>query len=138
MAPRPPGRSQRHPAAAVCVGDLGAGSSTKTVTGSTDGGRSWQVAGTAPRGGQLLGLAAPSPTTVVVAAASGASYLYRSVDGGVTWSTAYQDTVGGGALIEDLGFTDPQHGVAVLAAGPPQLLRSIDGGASWYQATLRE
>jgi photosystem II stability/assembly factor-like uncharacterized protein len=115
----------------VCAADPGAGSSTKTLLLSRDGGRTWSTAGAAPRGGQTSGLAAASTHTFVVAAASGASYLYRTTDGGKTWKTVFTDT-GGGAPLTDLGFTDPTHGVAVLGAIPvAKLLVSSDAGATW-------
>ena len=117
--------------AVVCAADPGAGSSTKTLLLSRDGGRTWSTAGAAPRGGQTSGLAAASTHTFVVAAASGASYLYRTTDGGKTWKTVFTDT-GGGAPLTDLGFTDPTHGVVVLGAIPDaKLLVSSDAGATW-------
>ena len=117
--------------AVVCADDPGAGSSTKTLVASHDGGRTWSAAGTAPRGGQTAGLAAASTHTFVVAAVSGASYLYRTTDGGKTWKTVFTDT-GGGAPLADLGFTDPSHGVVVLGSMPDaKLLVSSDAGATW-------
>jgi len=64
-----------------------------------------------------------------VAATSGASYLYRTADGGRTWKTVFTDN--GGAPLTDLGFTDPTHGVAVLGPPSPKLLVSSDAGATW-------
>jgi photosystem II stability/assembly factor-like uncharacterized protein len=118
--------------AALCVGDVGAGSSTKTLMLSHDGARTWSNGGTAPRGGQVEGLAASSPGTYVVAASSGASFLYRTTDAGVHWATVYQDSTAGGAPLSDLGFTDDQHGVAILGdSGHSRLLISADAGATW-------
>jgi photosystem II stability/assembly factor-like uncharacterized protein len=117
--------------AVVCAADPGAGSSTKTLLLSRDGGRTWSTGGAAPRGGQTSGLAAASTHTFLVAAASGASFLYRTTDGGRTWKTVFTDT-GGGAPFTDLGFTDPTHGVAVLGTTPDaKLLVSSDAGATW-------
>jgi photosystem II stability/assembly factor-like uncharacterized protein len=121
--------------AAVCAADPAAGSSTKTLLLSHDGGRTWATAGSAPRGGQTNGLAAASAHTFVVAATSGASYLYRSTDAGKTWSTVFTDD--GGAPFADLGFTDATHGVAVLSAtAAPELLVSSDAGATWKPQTF--
>ncbi|HEX9314247.1 MAG TPA: hypothetical protein VGA71_02400, partial [Actinomycetota bacterium] len=53
--------------AVVCAADPGAGSSTKTLLLSRDGGRTWSTAGAAPRGGQTSGLAGASTHTFVVA-----------------------------------------------------------------------
>jgi photosystem II stability/assembly factor-like uncharacterized protein len=117
--------------AVVCAADAAAGSSTKTLLLSHDGGRTWTTAGNAPRAGQTSGLAAASTHTFVVGASSGASYLYRTADGGKTWKTVFVDN-SGGAPLTDLGFTDPTHGIAVLGATPhPKLLVSSDAGAAW-------
>ncbi|HKN50575.1 MAG TPA: hypothetical protein VJ010_10155 [Actinomycetota bacterium] len=117
--------------AVVCAADPGAGSSTKTLLLSHDGGRTWSTAGVAPRGGQTSGLAAASTHTFVVAAASAASYLYRTTDAGKTWKTVFTDT-GGGSPLKDLGFTDSTHGVVVLGAFPDaKLFVSSDAGGTW-------
>lgn len=117
--------------AAICSADPGAGSSTKTLLLSHNGGRTWTTAGTAPRGGQTVGLAAASTHTFVLGAAGGASSLYRTSDSGATWTTVLDDT-GGGAPFTDLGFTDATHGVAILATTDrPALLVSSDAGATW-------
>jgi len=69
----------------------------------------------------------------VIAASSGASELYRSADGGRTWSTVYQDNGSGGALLNDLGFTTPSRGTVILAAGGgrSRLLMTTDAGVTW-------
>ena len=115
--------------AALCVADAGAGSSTKALVISHDSAATWQAAGSPPRAGQPTGLAAATSTSYVVGAASGATFLYRTADGGATWTAVLDDTADGGAPISDLGFTDADHGVAIL--GRSQLLRSLDGGATW-------
>lgn len=73
---------------AVCTLGAAMGSSTKSFAVSTDGARTWRPAGEPPAPGSVLGVAAASPSTVVVAAASGASWLYRTDDGGRSWATA--------------------------------------------------
>ena len=123
--------------AVVCAADPGAGSSTKTLLLSHDGGRTWSTGGTAPRGGQTAGLAAASTRTFVIAATSGASFLYRTADGGKTWRAVLTDT-GGGAPLADLGFTDRTHGVVVLGTTQdPKLLVSSDAGATWKAQVFR-
>lgn len=115
---------------ALCTSDPGAGSSTKTIRSSEDGGRTWATAGTAPRGGQPAGLATASDHILVVASVSGASFLYRSTDAGATWSQVFSQP--GGARLMDLGFTDATHGVAVIGQAPDGvLLVSSDAGATW-------
>ena len=119
----------------LCVGPGAAGSSDKTVVRTEDG-RS-AVAGDAPTPGAGGVLAAASSATLVLATASGASFLFRSVDGGRTWTTAatYDD---GGIGFDDLGFATPTVGAVVHGEpGPPadvasQLLMTVDAGASWH------
>jgi len=93
--------------------------------------------------GDTLGAAMASPSVVVVAAASGASFLYGTFDAGRSWSTVYQDTAGGGAPWRDLGFTDASQGVVVeglqpgTAGLPPnRLLMTRDGGHTWAPVTF--
>lgn len=64
----------------LCSGNGTAGSSTKTVVVTRNGKRT--VAGSTPLGGAAQALAATSSGTIVVSAVSGASFLYRSTDGG--------------------------------------------------------
>jgi hypothetical protein len=92
----------------LCSGTGAAGSEMKSVV-KTTGGNS-RVAGTPPPAGDTEALAvSPSSDTLVVAAASAASWLYRSTDGGSTWTTpeAYND---GGIGFNDLGFTTSTQG----------------------------
>ncbi|HMK62438.1 MAG TPA: hypothetical protein VK386_02370, partial [Acidimicrobiales bacterium] len=119
----------------LCSGTPAAGSVMKSVV-ETTGGVS-HVAGTAPTGGDAEALAVSlSSETMVVAAASGASFLYRSTDGGSSWTTAesYSD---GGIGFGDVGFTTSTQGVAIHGLpGPPldyssRLLMTEDGGAIW-------
>ena len=129
----------------LCVGEAASGSSKKTVVLSRNG-RS-QVAGQAPFGGDGGQLAAASSSTLVLASASGASQLSRSVDGGRTWTTTdtYPDEGDG---FVDLGFTTPTQGVVIhgkpVAAGESdnqpnradELLMTHDAGASWQHIDL--
>jgi len=118
----------------LCGGQGGAGSIPKEVV-RTENGRS-TVVGQPPPGGDPEALAATSSGTLVVSAASGASELYRSGDGGATWTTAA--TFGDGGIgFNDLGFTTSTQGVVVHGVpGPPtgfasQLLMTRDAGATW-------
>ncbi len=117
----------------LCTGNGAMGSTTKDVV-VTDGGKS-TLAGAAPLGGDGGTLTATASGVLVIASASGASSLYRSTDGGHTWSTAetYDD---GGAGFNDLGFTTTTQGVVVHGLPGPgqetaQLLMTHDAGATW-------
>jgi len=128
--------------ALLCAGSAAMGSVVKTLYVSDDLGATWVKAGTPPFGGDPLGISGGTTARPVVAAASGASWLYYSPDGGARWLVAFEKG-DGGAGFNDLGFTTTADGVAVYgpvyqngnAYGMPgKLLLTSDGGASWTQA----
>lgn len=117
----------------VCSGGLAAGSQEKSLYVSTNGGASYRLMTDPPLSGDFETVAA-SPGTVAVAASSGATFVYSSFNGGLTWTTTA--TFGDGGLgLSDLGFTTPLQGV-VIHGQPPypeslQLLMTRDGGHTW-------
>ena len=126
--------------AMLCAGNGAAGNEDKTVFVSDDLGVHWSVAGSPARGGDPEEMSAGSAAQLVVAAASGASTLYYSADGGARWSTAYYEG-DGGLGFNDLGFTTPADGVVVYGPAlsdtndesrPGWLLLTSNGGASWH------
>ncbi|HUC05819.1 MAG TPA: sialidase family protein [Acidimicrobiales bacterium] len=118
----------------LCSGSGAAGSVQKFVVKTTNGVS--HVVGSPPAGGDPEALAATASGTLVVSAASGASWLYRSTDGGATWSTVETEN-DGGIGFNDLGFTTATQGVVIHGVpGPPanatsELLMTTDGGATW-------
>jgi hypothetical protein len=125
--------------ALLCAGDAAMGSVQKTVYVSADLGASWVKAGSPPFAGDPWGISGGTGAAQVVAAASGASWLYYSPDGGARWLTVFQ-AGDGGAGFNDLGFTTTADGVAVYGpvyrndnsyGSPGKLLLTSDGGASW-------
>jgi photosystem II stability/assembly factor-like uncharacterized protein len=126
----------------VCAQGAAAGSQPKLAYLSSDGGSHWSPAGSAPASGDMVSSAMAAPGAIVVAAASGASWLYASFDGGRTWSTVLTDTQGGGAPWEDLGFTNQEQGVVVegvVGQGGPsgsRLFFTHDGGHTWSAVTF--
>jgi hypothetical protein len=125
----------------LCAGDSGAGSESKVVLFSSDGGAHATATSAAPsRGGIASGIAAASTAIVVVPASSGASYVYRSADGGHTWGTPLSQGDGGVGYY-DVGFTTATQGVAVYGNPadsnmPTSLLMTHDGGATWKAVTF--
>jgi len=123
----------------LCTGPGAAGSSEKSIVLTENGVAT--VVGSAPTGGASGVLAATSSGTLALATASGASWLFRSSDGGHTWSTAetYSD---GGIGFNDLGLTTSTLGTVVHGIpGPPanyqsQLLMTHDAGASWQPVPI--
>jgi hypothetical protein len=118
----------------LCAGNPGAGQEGKSLWASNNGGTSGHVVGQLPLGGLALGVAAPTSKDILVTAVSGASFVYRSTNGGSTWAThAFAD---GGAGFYDFAFVTPSFGDAVEgspADGPndARLLETSDGGATW-------
>ncbi len=123
----------------LCAGDPGAGSETKVVLFSSDGGvHATATSAAPPRGGIASGIAAASTAVVAVPAASGASFVYRSADGGHTWATPLNQGDGGVGYF-DVGFTTATQGVAVYgnpAQGISSLLMTHDAGATWKPVTF--
>ena len=129
----------------LCSDGAAAGSSDKEVFISHDGGVSYERVPDAPFGGDAVGLAMPSPTTVLVSALSGASEIYRLAPPDTTWTTPL--TFGdGGAGLHEPAFVDPTdgsliHGSALQAlsllsngqsvAGLGELYLTDDAGAFW-------
>jgi hypothetical protein len=125
--------------ALLCAGGAAMGSVSKTVYVSGDLGATWVKAGSPPFGGDPWGISAGTTAAPVVAAASGASWLYYSPDGGARWLVVFR-AGDGGAGFNDLGFTTAADGVVVYGpvyqnvnsyGMPGKLLLTSDGGASW-------
>lgn len=120
---------------ALCAGDGAAGTTTKALYSSTDGGAHFSRTGTPPRGGDGGTLAAASASTLVIATASAGSWLYRSTDSGKHWNTV-RTFIDGGWPWNDLGFTTATQGVVIHGAAessrsPGTLLMTHDAGAHW-------
>jgi photosystem II stability/assembly factor-like uncharacterized protein len=113
------------------------GFSTKEVFTSANGGRTFHLVGQPPEPGQVGTLAMPPghPQVITMTATSGASYFYRSVNGGKTWqTTTYFD---GGLSFRDFAYVSATTGYVIHFNGGPViaygqgLLKSADAGANW-------
>ena len=118
----------------LCAGNPGAGQEMKELLESTDGGASVRPKGAGPLGGLVQGLAAPSPSRLVLTARSGADFLYRSADAGAHWKATTIDD--GGAGLSGLSFVTPAVGVVIngrpmAGPSPDRLLMTRDGGLIW-------
>ncbi len=102
-------------AAMLCSGQGAAGSSTKALLATSDGGHSWVPEGSAPpSGGDGGTLSAATVGTLAIATSSAATWIYRTLNGGATWTTPLSLNDGGEGW-GDFGFTDSTHGFAVHA-----------------------
>ncbi len=118
----------------LCAGDPGAGSEGKSIRMSTNGGSTTRMVSHLPLGGLAQGIAAAGTQDVYVTAVSGASDIYRSVNGGRTWAAFILDD--GGAGLSDIRFTTPSFGTAIEGqpvdgAAANRLLLTDNGGATW-------
>ncbi|MGZ4480949.1 MAG: DUF4232 domain-containing protein, partial [Gaiellales bacterium] len=122
----------------LCLGSGYTGGVQKYLYRTTGTASGWHEVGQPPSPGGPDGFAAGSDRAIVIAAVSGASWLYRS-DGGRRWRTAlnYGD---GGAGWSDLAFTSALDGAVIHAPAPlsstSQLLLTGDGGRTWHAAAL--
>ena len=118
----------------LCAGNPGAGQEMKQLLESTDGGTAARPVAAGPLEGLVAGLAAPSPSLLVLAASSGAGFLDRSADGGAHWKVTTLDD--GGVGLSGLSFVSPSVGVVVdghptAEPWPDRLLMTRDGGLTW-------
>jgi photosystem II stability/assembly factor-like uncharacterized protein len=118
------------------------GFSVKDVYTSANGGRTFHLAGQPPEPGQVGTLAMPvgRPRLITMTAASGASFLYRSVNGGRAWqTTTYSD---GGLDFRDLAYVSAAAGYLIHFSGGPViaygkgLLKTVNAGATWKSVTI--
>ena len=112
-----------------------------TIGASKDGGRTWRLV--APSEGRDLdfrGLARLGPRTGVAMSAgeaqAGRARLYRTDDGGATWTLAHE-TRRPGVFFDAVAFWDRRNGLALSdpVDGAWVLLRTSDGGRTWRAAT---
>lgn len=118
------------------------GFSVKKVFTSSTGGRTFHLAGSPPEPGEVYGLAMPpgNPHVITLNAASGASYLYQSANGGKSWKVrAYSD---GGLGFSDLAYASGTTGYVIHFLGSPViayskgLMKTTNAGASWQNVII--
>jgi hypothetical protein len=118
------------------------GFSVKEVFTSTSGGSTFHLAGEPPEPGQVYGLAMPpgNPQVITLNAASGASYLYQSANGGKTWKVnRYSD---GGLGFNDLAYASATTGYVIHFMGSPViayskgLMKTTNAGETWKNVII--
>lgn len=128
-----PGASLR--ACSAPGGDVVWCSGTKgLVLRSVDGGRRFEAVG--PAGCQDLdfrSLVAFDADRAVVANAGAPARVYRTADGGLSWSLVHED-LRAEAFFDALAFADERRGYLLgdPIAGAVQLFATDDGGATWH------
>lgn len=122
----------------LCAGNPGAGQEQKTLRASANGGATTHEVGALPLGGLSSGIAAANDQDIAVTAASGASFIYYSRNGGRTWARRTFDD--GGAGLSGIQFAGMSGAVIEGRPGAgsaDRLLLSQDGGAKWAPASFR-
>ncbi len=111
----------------VCGSDAGAGSQTKTVYRTSDGGAHWGNRNDAPYRGLLHDVFALGATQTALMSTTH-SGLLRTNDGGVTWKVVAPDCCDGGfGKIESIDMT---HAWAI-GYGANAIFFSADRGRTW-------
>jgi hypothetical protein len=116
----------------LCTGDPAMGSTSKKVVLTDDGNST--VVGVPPLGGDGGMITANANGVVLIGSYSAATFIYRSADGGSTWSTPefFGD---GGSGYKDLGFTTAAQGVYIHILPEPgsgaTLYITQDAGETW-------
>ncbi len=138
------GRSSSSDVAIACS-DQGypqPGMSIKEVFTSTNGGKTFREQGEPSEAGQVyqLAMVPGNPKVLTLEAASGATFLDRSVNGGTTWTQATFDD--GGTGMRDLAYVSATTGYTVHVSDSPALAyglgllktaptRADAGNATW-------
>jgi photosystem II stability/assembly factor-like uncharacterized protein len=103
-----------------------------------DGGTTWRALPplTLPGYPEAFGFADPTHFLVLVTGVKGdQDTIYRSSDGGMTWTEGAPVPSMMGPSVPQFGFVDPQHGFVeapgAVGAGPSIFLATSDGGKTW-------
>ena len=113
------------------------GFSIKEVFTSTNGGKTFHLQGKPSEAGQVyqLAMVPGNPKVLTLEAASGATFLDRSVNGGKTWAQA--EFFDGGTGMRDLAYVSPATGYIVHVSDSPALayglglLKTTNAGKTW-------
>jgi photosystem II stability/assembly factor-like uncharacterized protein len=106
-----------------------------TVLRSVDGGKRWtsdSVPGAAAL--DLRAIAATSPLVAHAMSIADSSAIYRTTDGGVSWSRRWVATRKG-TFLDAVRFWDARHGIAMSdpVAGRFLVITTSDGGETWSE-----
>jgi photosystem II stability/assembly factor-like uncharacterized protein len=110
-----------------------ASGNTGTAWYSIDGGFSWASATGVPASGRIeVTYARSSPNCVYASCENASGQIYRSVDGGHTYTLINSGNayLGSQGWYDDVIWVDPTTTNLVVVGGGPDLWRSTDGGAT--------
>jgi photosystem II stability/assembly factor-like uncharacterized protein len=124
----------------LCIGGAAAGSSEKYLFHTTDGGAMWMLisrttlgnptpeagVGDLPNGNAVVQILFLDATHGWMGLSSPGVNLFRSQDGGVTWTAV--PVIPPGVPVTSIGFTDAMHATVVTPEGT---WATSDGGITW-------
>lgn len=127
----------------LCLGGVAAGSGEKYLFGSDDAGATWTLlsmttlgnpppeagVGELPNGNAAEALFFIDAQNGWLGLSSPGANLFRTADGGVTWSEA--GSLPPGLPVQEISFTDAQTGTLTTPDGE---WTTSDGGTAWTQA----
>lgn len=123
----------------LCAGTGAGDAQTKNLRYSTDGGRTWQPAGTAPQAGIATSLSGTPNGRVLVATTTGidvSANAAGSGTAGLSWIAVTGASVPGGFTF--VGMTDETQGVAIPADKARHAVWfTYDGGTTWQRSRVR-
>ena len=104
---------------------------------SPDRGRSWTPLAVGPGGTGVRVVAIDPWSPAVIYAGTEGKGLYKSTDGGTTWSeiNASADLALGGADVYDIGIDLSKPDMVFAALAPYGIVRTTNGGADWKGLT---
>jgi hypothetical protein len=127
----------------LCADATGMFHTGKEVLRSVNGGKTEQLAGQPPVGGDTTGaIAVPPHHSKVIAIAvitPGPDFLYRSASGGKAWTEITIPGTSGGVNMNSLSYLSRTAGWVVAGSPgepPDQLLRTTDAGRTWHPVTF--
>jgi photosystem II stability/assembly factor-like uncharacterized protein len=118
------------------------GFSTKLVFASTNGGRTFSQVGRPPIAGaaRVIAMVPGKPKLITLTADSGATFLYRSTNGGSAWGTT--TFLDGGLGVRDVAYVSATTGYLVHYNGGPVfansmgLMKTVNAGKTWSNVTI--
>lgn len=127
----------------ICVGDAAAGSSSKLLFRTDDGGELWDLisqttignppaqpgVGELPSGNSVAALHFQNEMAGWMGLSSPGPNFYRSIDGGVAWTVVPE--LPPAVPVNDIAFTSATDGIVVTSDGS---WVTTDGGNTWQQA----
>ncbi|MBI5472970.1 MAG: T9SS type A sorting domain-containing protein [Ignavibacteriae bacterium] len=102
----------------------------RAVLRTTSGGNTWTSVGGGAIDGDVFAMDAVNGDTALVSTTPAATFIYRTANGGVSWSQVFSQQNG---LLNGIRMLDAMNGIAVgdPVGGKWTVVRTLNSGASW-------